>query len=53
VLPQRPQNFVPAAKREPHLLQATTAGALIETPDTLPRLPPCEGDRPVEGADLN
>jgi len=53
VLPQRPQNFVPAAKRDPHFVQATTAGALIATPDMLPRLPPCEGDKPLDGADLN
>ena len=25
VLPQRPQNFAPAAKRDPHFVQATTA----------------------------
>ena len=53
VLPQRPQNFAPAANREPHFVQATTAGVLISTPETLPRLPPLDGDNPLVAADLN
>src|SRR5690242_18595806 len=53
VLPQRPQNLVPDAKREPHLVQETISGDGIATPDTLPRLPPCEGESPLDGADLN
>jgi hypothetical protein len=40
VLPQRPQNLSPAAKREPHLVQATMPGVLAGCPPTLPRLPP-------------
>ena len=54
VLPQRPQNFAPAANREPHFAHATIAGALMSTPETLPRLPPFDGDSPMEAAaDLN
>ena len=53
VLPQRPQNFAPAAKREPHFVHATTPGVLTVTPETLPRLPPCDGVNPLESADLN
>jgi hypothetical protein len=53
VFPQRPQNLVPAAKRAPQLLHEITAGAFICTPETLPRLPPCDGDKPLDGADLN
>ena len=53
VLPQRPQNFAPAANREPHFAHATLAGVLMSTPETLPRLPPVEGDSPLVAADLN
>ena len=53
VLPQRPQNFAPAANREPHFAQATIAGVLMSTPETLPRLPPFDGDSPLDAADLN
>src|SRR4030095_15255969 len=53
VLPQRPQNLAPAAKREPHLVQETIVGAFISTPETLPRLPPFDGDKPLVAADLN
>ena len=41
--PQRPQNFVPSAKREPHFTQATTAGGEADVPVRLSRLPPREG----------
>src|SRR5689334_6509816 len=53
VLPHRPQNFAVAANREPQFVQATTPGVLAGAPDTLPRLPPWEGERPLEGAVLN
>ena len=53
VLPQRPQNFAPAANREPHFAHATIAGVLMSTPETLPRLPPFDGDSPLDAADLN
>jgi hypothetical protein len=53
VLPQRPQNFAPAAKREPHFVQTTIAGVFISTPETLPRLPPFEGLKPLVADDLN
>src|SRR2546426_8258292 len=53
VLPHRPQNFAVAAKREPHFVQATTPGVLDGAPETLPRLPPCEGESPLDGAVLN
>ena len=53
VLPQRPQNFAVAAKREPHFVQATTPGVLEGAPETLPKLPPLEGESPLEAADLN
>src|SRR5262249_5892598 len=53
VLPQRPQNFAPAANRAPHFVHATTPGVLSGAPATLPKLPPCEGVNPLDGADLN
>src|SRR6185503_21088807 len=53
VLPQRPQNLIPSANREPQLAHATTRGAL-GTPVLLSRLPPCDGVKGwLEGALLN
>src|SRR4029079_13768080 len=45
--PHRPQNFIPSAKREPQLTQATMRGVFATPPARLSRLPPLEG---VNGA---
>ena len=42
-LPQRPQNFIPSANLDPHLMQATTRGPGAAPPVLLSRLPPREG----------
>jgi hypothetical protein len=54
VLPQRPQNLIPSAKRDPQPAQATTRGALVVPPVLLSRLPPREGlNCSLDGALLN
>jgi hypothetical protein len=43
VLPHRPQNFTPSAKREWHFVHITTASVGESPPCLLSRLPPREG----------
>src|SRR6266550_7681208 len=54
VPPQRPQNLIPSANRDPQLAQATTRGVYAVPPALLPRLPPREGvNCSLDGALLN
>ena len=52
--PQRPQNFIPSANRDPQLAHATMRGVSAVSPVLLARLPPCEGvNCSLDGALLN